>query len=106
MNSNSLRFCTTFNGTPYNYDTVQFEDIIEFSYRGGDWIISVSRLSKIDWMSGKELCYVTTTASFGIGGNEYDCIEYNGKTYAVTDFPTLVKKIHTRSLEKTLEVLE
>lgn len=106
MNRNSLRFCTTFNGTPYNYDTVRFEDIIEFSYRGGDWIITVSRLSRIDWMSGKSSCYVTTTTTFGIGDNEYNCIEFNGKTYVVADFPALVKEIHTRSLEKTLEVLE
>ena len=106
MNDNSLHFCTTFDGIPFNYDTVQFEDITEFSYRGSDWLITVSRLSRIDWMSGKSSCYVTTGASYGIGGSKYEYIEYNGKTYAAADFPTLAKEIHTRSLEKTLEVLE
>jgi len=106
MNSNSLRFFTTFNRKPYNCDTIQFEDITEFSYHSGNWIITVSRLSRVDWMSGKDSCYATSTASYRIGVNEYERIEYNGKTYAVADFPALAKEMHTRTLEKTLEVLE
>lgn len=78
-----------------------FHDIIEFDYCtdfGGSYMLKAFRL---DEYTKEEI-----PVSYTIGRFENDYIYYNGSKFYTEDFPMLVKMIHNRNIERSLEVLK